>query len=67
MTSHSLTFMSWIISPVHAELARGTTGIQHIYFNEASSKRVAYRRLIGLDDERNTREVFQEQQQKINK
>ena len=54
-----------MFSPVHAELARGTTEILPMYFNGASSKSIVYHYLIGLDGEGNTREVFHKQQ--INK
>ena len=40
----------------------GTTEISHMYINKASSKGVTCHHFIGLNDEGNTKEVFQGQQ-----
>ena len=37
---------------------QGTEEISHMYYNRASWKSMANNHLIGLDDEKNTREVF---------
>ena len=54
-----------MVSFFHAALALGTAEIMHMHFNGASSESMACNYLIGLNDEGNTRELFQEKQ--INK